>query len=155
MTKWQVVLLVCLWCCFGDCACLFAGASVGGPMSIDGPLRVQGNLYVGGPATVHGPIQVRSLSVGGSVVTTLPKGEPAGFAGQDYATSLTVGGPLTVNGPLIVDGSLRVGGPLTCESMPQVLRDYPRPAQPLSPGREPESGEAPVQGATGEQSWTE
>ena len=98
-------------------------------MSIDGPLRVQGDLYVGGPATVHGPVQARSLTVGGPLTTTLPKDGPPGPAGQAYATPLSIGGPLTVNGPLIVDGSLVVGGPLKCESAPQLLGDTPLAGQ--------------------------
>ena len=77
---------------------------------------------------MHGPVFAQSLTVGGPVTTTLPKGEPPGSAGQAYATSLLIGGPLTVQGPLIVEGSLKVGGPLLCE--PQTVSiDVPRQNQ--------------------------
>ena len=88
---------------------------VGGPMDVDGPLKVHGNLYVGGPATVHGRVQAQSTTVGGPVKATLPSGEQPGPNAQAYQTSLAIGGPLTVKGSLIVDGRLVVGGPLNSE----------------------------------------
>jgi len=88
---------------------------IGGPLKVDGPLRVHGNLYVGGPATVHGRVQASSVNVGGPRETSLPLGEQEGPAGQVYKNTLAVGGPLTVRGSLIVDGRLVVGGPLQSE----------------------------------------
>ncbi len=92
-------------------------ARVGGSLAVNGPLKVQGDLLVGGSATIHGPVYAHALHVGGSITTNLPKGEPPGPAGQEYATPLSVGGGLTVQGPLIVDGSLRIGGSLEMEPM--------------------------------------
>ena len=88
---------------------------IGGPLDVDGPLRVRGNLYIGGPATVHGHVQARSITVGGPRDASFPTGEQAGPKGQLYESNLAVGGPLTVQGPLIVDGRLVVGGPLYSE----------------------------------------
>jgi hypothetical protein len=88
---------------------------VGGPLDVNGPLRVHGNLYIGGPATVHGQVQARSINVGGPRDASLPIGEQAGPRGQVYGSTLAVGGPLTVQGPLVVDGRLVVGGPLYSE----------------------------------------
>lgn len=89
--------------------------AIGGPLDVKGPLRVHGNLYVGGPATVHGQIQAQTRIVGGSIETSLPRGEQPGPDAQAYTKSLAVGGPLTVQGSLIVDGRLVVGGPLNSE----------------------------------------
>jgi hypothetical protein len=89
--------------------------AVGGPLKVNGPMRVRGNLYVGGPATVHGWVQARNMTIGGTIDTSLPKGELPGASGQAFTKSLAVGGPLTVQGPLIVDGSLVVGGALQSE----------------------------------------
>jgi hypothetical protein len=93
-------------CCLALAACTSVnvaaqggGAAIGGPLVVAGPLRVQGDLRVGGPATIHGPVQARALTIGGLVKTTLPRGEPPGPAGQFFATSLAVGGPLTGAGP--------------------------------------------------------
>ncbi|HKF28811.1 MAG TPA: hypothetical protein VKB29_06265 [Candidatus Binataceae bacterium] len=88
---------------------------IGGPLDVNGPLRVRGNLYIGGPATVHGQVQARSITVGGPREASLPTGEQPGPRGQSYRNTLAVGGPLTVQGPLIVDGWLVVGGPLYTE----------------------------------------
>jgi hypothetical protein len=88
---------------------------IGGPLDVNGPLRVRGNLYVGGPATVHGQVRARTVNIGGPRNASLPTGEQAGPKGQLYQHSLAVGGPLTVQGPLIVEGRLVVGGPLNSE----------------------------------------
>ena len=88
---------------------------IGGPLDVNGPLRVRGNLIIGGPATVHGQVRARSINVGGPRKASLPTGERAGPRGQQYENSLAVGGPLTVQGPLVVDGRLIVGGPLYSE----------------------------------------
>ena len=88
---------------------------VGGPLDVDGPLMVHGNLYVGGPATVYRQVHARAVTVGGPIEASLPRGEAPGRSGQAFRTTLAVGGPLTVKGRLIVDGRLIVGGPLTSE----------------------------------------
>jgi len=88
---------------------------IGGPLDVNGPLRVRGNLYIGGPATVHGQVRARWITVGGPRDASLPTGEPVGPKGQLFQNTLAVGGPLTVQGPLIVDGRLVVGGPLYSE----------------------------------------
>ena len=89
--------------------------AVGGPLDVNGPLTVHGNLYVGGPATVHGRVEAQTRTIGGPVETSLPRGEQPGSDAQDYKKSLAIGGPLTVQGPLVVDGRLVVGGPLKSE----------------------------------------
>ena len=89
--------------------------AIGGPLDVNGPLRVRGNLYIGGPATVHGRVQARFINVGGPTDASLPAGERVGPKGQLYENNLAVGGPLTVQGPLTVDGRLVVGGPLYSE----------------------------------------
>jgi hypothetical protein len=100
---------------------------VGGSMLVDGPLSIDGDLTVGGSATVHGPVRARKLSVGGSVIPSLPRGESPGAAGQVVEGPLRVGGSLVVNGPLTVNGKLRVGGSLTTEigEMPAAWSDLP------------------------------
>ena len=136
---------------------LAGGSKIGGPMNVDGPLRVQGDLIIGGPATVHGPVQARSLTVGGPVVTTFPRGEAPGSAGQAYASSLTIGGPLTVQGPLIVDGSLIVGGPLRCEPAQETSGEslQQEQAPPVAQG-DIQQGEPAQQGRSApRQDWTE
>ena len=143
-------MLLLGWCFIAGTSCLdVAGAAkIGGPMNVDGPLHIQGNLYVGGPATIHGPVFAKSLTVGGPVTTSFPRGELSGSAGQTYGTALVIGGPLTVQGPLIVEGTLKIGGPLYCEStqglsdLPQV-QGYPQPSQPA------------LQHASPQQDWTE
>jgi len=89
--------------------------AIGGPLNVNGPMRVRGNLWVGGPATVHGAVRAREMTIGGTIDTSLPTGEKPGPSGQAFAKSLAVGGPLTVEGPLMVDGALVVGGPLKAE----------------------------------------
>jgi hypothetical protein len=126
------------------------GAAIGGPLAVDGPLRVQGDLRVGGPATVHGPVQARALTVGGPVRTTLPKGEPPGPAGQEFATSLAVGGPLTVQGPLTVEGALVVGGPLTSEPGQESSQMVPQQGQVFAP-----RADSPAQKPLPQTEWTE
>jgi hypothetical protein len=119
-------------------------------MDVAGPLRVQGDLHVGGPATIHGPVQARALTVGGPIRTILPKGEPPGPAGQVFATSLAVGGPLTVQGPLIVEGTLIVGGPLTSEPGEETSAAFPQQGQ-LYRG----PGDSPRQKLSPQPEWTE
>ena len=109
------------------------GARIGGPLDVAGPLQVQGDLHVGGPAIIHGPVQARALTVAGPVRTTFPKGESAGPAGQGFATSLTVTGPLTVQGPLTVEGALVVAGPLTSEPGQESSEIIPQQGQVFAP----------------------
>jgi hypothetical protein len=144
-------------CCLALAACVSAkvaaqgnGATIGGPLAVDGPLRVGGDLRVGGPATIHGPVQARALTVGGPVRTILPKGEPSGPAGQAFATSLDVGGPLTVRGPLIVEGALVVGGPLTSEPGQESSQAVPQESQVFAP-----RGGLPPQKPPPQTEWTE
>jgi hypothetical protein len=115
---------------------------------VAGPLRVRGDLRVGGPATIHGPVQARALTVGGPIRTVLPKGEPPGPAGQVFAASLAVGGPLTVEGPLMVEGALIVGGPLTCE--PESADAFPQESQLYTA-----PGDLPRQKSSPQPEWTE
>ena len=124
------------------------GATIGGPLEVAGPLRVRGDLRVGGPATIHGPVQARALTVGGPIRTVLPKGEPPGPAGQVFATSLAVGGPLTVEGPLMVEGALIVGGPLTSE--PESSEAFPQESQLYTA-----PGDLPRQKPSPQPEWTE
>jgi len=144
-------------CCLALSACISVnaatqgnGATIGGPLAVDGPLRVQGDLHVGGPATIHGPVQARALTVGGPVRTILPKGEPPGPAGQAFATSLAVGGPLTVQGPLIIEGALVVGGPLTSEPGQESSEVVPRQSQVFAP-----RDALPAQKPRPQTEWTE
>jgi hypothetical protein len=123
-------------CCLALATCISKnvaaqgdGATIGGPLSVAGPLRVQGDLRVAGPATIHGPVQARALTVGGPVRTIFPRGELPGPAGQAFATSLAIGGPLTVQGPLIVEGALIVGGPLTSEPGQEPSEAFPQESQ--------------------------
>ena len=146
-----------VWCCLALASCISVnvaaqgnGATVAGPLAVDGPLRVQGDLRVGGPATIHGPVQARSLTVGGPVRTILPNGEPPGPAGQAFATSLAIGGPLTVQGPLIVEGALIVGGPLTSEPGQESSQAVPQESQVYSPRRG-----WPAQPPSPQPEWTE
>ena len=155
---WIVKLGVTLvGCCLALAACISVNvaaqgnaATIGGPLAVDGPLRVQGDLRVGGPATIHGPVQARALTVGGPVRTILPKGEPPGPAGQAFATSLAVGGPLTVQGPLIVEGALVVGGPLTSEPGQESSQAVPQESQVYTP-----RGDLLAQNPRPQTEWTE
>jgi cytoskeletal protein CcmA (bactofilin family) len=144
-------------CCLALAACTSVnvaaqgdGAAIGGPLAVAGPLRVQGDLRVGGPATIHGPVRARALTIGGPVKTTLPRGEPPGPAGQSFATSLAVGGPLTVQGPLIVEGALIVGGPLTSEPVQESSDVVPQQSQVFAP-----PGDVPPQKPAPSTEWTE
>ena len=146
-----------LGCCLALAACTTVnvaaqgdGAAIGGPLAVAGPLRVQGDLRVGGPATIHGPVQARALTVGGPVRTVFPTGEPPGPAGQAFATSLAIGGPLTVEGPLIVEGALVVGGPLTCEPGQESSEIVPQQSQVFPP-----RGDFPPQKPSPQADWTE
>jgi hypothetical protein len=153
----RAVILVLVWCCLALAACISVnvaaqgdGTHIGGSLDVAGPLRVQGDLYVGGLATIHGPVQARALTVGGPVKTTFPKGEPPGPAGQAFATSLAVGGPLTVHGPLVVEGALVVGGPLTSEPGQESSEPVPQQSQVYPP-----RSDVPRQLAFPQQEWTE
>jgi hypothetical protein len=126
------------------------GARIAGPLDVAGPLRVQGDLRVGGPATIHGPVQARALTVAGPVKTTFPTGEPPGPAGQAFATSLAVGGPLTVQGPLIVEGALVVAGPLTSEPGQESSEVLPQQSQVFAP-----RGDLPPRKPLPQAEWTE
>jgi hypothetical protein len=144
-------------CCLALSACISVnvaapgnGATIGGPLAVDGPLRVQGDLHIGGPATIHGPVQARALRVGGPVRTILPKGEAPGPAGQAFATSLAVGGPLTVKGPLIVEGALVVGGPLTSEPGQESSEAVPQQSKVFAP-----RDDLPAQNPRPQTEWTE
>lgn len=150
-----IVGLVC--CSVAAAACLSVnvaaqadGARIGGPLDVAGPLRVQGDLHVGGPATIHGPVQARALTVAGPVKTTFPRGEPAGPAGQAFATSLAVAGPLTVQGPLIVEGALVVAGPLTSEPGQESSEVVPQQGQVFAP-----RADLPPQKPRPQAEWTE
>ena len=147
----RAATILLMGCCFltaASCLDVAGAAKIGGPMNIDGPLHVQGNLYIGGPATIHGPVFAKSLTVGGPLNTTFPKGEVSGAAGQTYGTSLMIGGPLTVQGPLIVEGDVKVGGPLYCEST-QALSDLPTPQV------HPQPSQPALQHEASQQDWTE
>lgn len=151
----RVAIVVGCWLGLAGCisvnvAAQGDGATVGGPLAVAGPLRVQGDLHVGGPATIHGPVQARALTVGGPIRTILPKGEPPGPAGQAFATSLSVGGPLTVQGPLIVEGDLVVGGPLTSEPGQESSEAVPQEGQVYTP-----PGDWPRQKPSPQPEWTE
>ena len=155
MKRAAILALVC--CTLASAACISVnpaapgeGAHIGGPLEVAGPLRVQGDLYVGGPATIHGPVQARALTVGGPVKTTFPRGEPPGPAGQAFATSLAVGGPLTVHGPLIVEGALIIGGPLTSEPGQESSEVVPQQSQVFAP-----RGDFPPQKPSPQPEWTE
>jgi cytoskeletal protein CcmA (bactofilin family) len=104
-----------------------SGNGAGGSLIVDGPLRVDGDLTVGGSALVHGPVHASKITIGGSVIASLPPGETAGGAPQVVEGSLHVGGSLNVNGPLTVTGKLAVGGSLTTErgEMPEAYTDLP------------------------------
>jgi predicted acyltransferase (DUF342 family) len=104
-----------------------SGNGAGGSLIVDGPLRVDGDLTVGGSALVHGPVRASKISIGGSVIASLPPDETAGGAPQEVEGSLHVGGSLNVNGPLTVTGKLAVGGSLTTErgEMPEAYTDLP------------------------------
>jgi cytoskeletal protein CcmA (bactofilin family) len=103
------------------------GNRAGGSLIVDGPLRVDGDLTVGGSALVHGPVRASKISIGGSVVASLPSGETPGGAPQVVEGSLNVDGSLNVNGPLTVTGKLGVGGSLITErgEMPEAYTDLP------------------------------
>jgi predicted acyltransferase (DUF342 family) len=106
---------------------LTSGNRAGGSLIVDGPLRVDGDLTVGGSALVHGPVRASKLSIGGSVIASLPPGETPGGAPQVVEGPLRVGGSLNVNGPLTVSGELTVGGSLITErgEMPEAYTDLP------------------------------
>jgi hypothetical protein len=150
-----ILALVC--CSLALAACINVnvagqgdGTRIGGPLDVGGPLRVHGDLHVAGPATIHGPVQARALTVAGPVKTTFPSGEPPGPAGQAFATSLAVGGPLTVRGPLIVEGALIVAGPLTSEPGQESSGVVPQQSQVFAP-----RGDLPVQKPRPQTEWTE
>jgi predicted acyltransferase (DUF342 family) len=116
--------------CTQSCATIgsfTAGNRAGGSLIVDGPLRVDGDLTVGGSALVHGSVRASKLSVGGSVIGSLPPGETPGGAPQVVEGSMRVGGSLNVNGPLTVSGKLTVGGSLITErgEMPEAYTDLP------------------------------
>jgi hypothetical protein len=106
---------------------LTSGNAAGGSLIVDGPLRVNGDLAVGGSAVVHGPVLARKLSVGGSVIASLPRNETPGTAPQVVEGSMHVDGSINVNGPLTVNGKLSVGGSLITETgeMPDAYTDLP------------------------------
>jgi predicted acyltransferase (DUF342 family) len=123
-------VLAALAICASSCATirsLTSGNAAGGSLIVDGPLRVDGDLTVGGSAVVHGPVLARKLSVGGSVIASLPRNETPGTAPQVVEGSMRVGGSINVNGPLTVNGKLSVGGSLTTETgeMPDAYTDLP------------------------------
>jgi cytoskeletal protein CcmA (bactofilin family) len=125
-----VAAIAALVLCAPSCATIggfTSGNGAGGSLIVDGPLSVDGDLTVGGSALVHGPVRARKLSVGGSVIASLPPGETAGTAPQVVEGSMRVGGSLNVNGPLTVNGKLSVGGSLTTEQgeMPEAYTDLP------------------------------
>jgi hypothetical protein len=122
--------LCALALCAPSCATIGSFASgngAGGSLIVDGPLRVDGDLTVGGSALVHGPVRASKLSVGGSVIASLPPGETPGAAPQVVEGSMRVDGSLNVNGPLTVSGKLTVGGSLITErgEMPEAYTDLP------------------------------
>jgi hypothetical protein len=153
----RAIVLALVSCSLAVAACISVnvaapgdGARIAGPLDVAGPLRVQGDLHVGGPATIHGPVQARALTVAGPVKTTYPRGEPPGPAGQAFATSLAVGGPLSVQGPLVVEGALVVAGPLTSEPGQEASDLVPQQSQVFAP-----RGDLPSPKPLPQAEWTE